>query len=300
MMEQNFIAWVKQRSQQLPQVEIGIGDDAAVLASKRPWVVTCDSLCENTHFRLDCATPRQVGRKLAAVNLSDLAAMAADPVAFFISLCLPRSCGEVMAVEIMEGVFELAEKYGVAIAGGDTNSWDAGLVAHLTAVGHAPRSGCWLRSQAQPGDAIVVSGTLGGSILGKHLHFEPRLRLSKSLCEAFAIHAAIDVSDGLSLDLLRVATASRCGAVLDLTAVPISDAAKELSITSGKSPLEHALGDGEDFELLLAIPKSVLPSLPSHVDGIPLTVIGEFVTRTGLWTIENGQWRQLPPRGYEH
>ncbi len=148
--------------------------------------------------------PRLVGRKLAAVNLSDLAAMAADPVALFLSLCLPRTSASKIATEVFEGVYELAARYQVAIAGGDTNVWDGPLVVHMTAIGSATSFGSWTRSGAKVGDAIVVTGTLGGSIRGKHLQFDPRIHLAQKLRETIKVHAATDISDGLGIDLLSI------------------------------------------------------------------------------------------------
>jgi len=317
-MEHSFIAWAKQRVSKLSQPEVGIGDDAAVLrASNRSRVVTTDSLCEGSHFVLAECGPRAVGRKLAGVNLSDLAAMAATPTDMFVSACLTKVAGAKpaasgtgtgvvelspshVAVEIFEGIVEYAERYGVSISGGDTNLWDGPLVVSMTAVGEAPEGGCWLRSGAKPGDHVVVTGELGGSILGRHLNVEPRLELARLLRQEFDIHAATDISDGLGVDLLSLFTASRCGAEIELGKIPVSDAARTLSTRSGKMPVEHALGDGEDFELLLAIPDSEMQRLPPELAGVRLTSIGRFVSRTGLWQRDGGKVRQLAPKGYVH
>ncbi|MFN5917908.1 MAG: thiamine-phosphate kinase [Planctomycetota bacterium] len=300
-MEHGFIAWAKQRAMRLPKIKLGIGDDCALMASdKGDFVVTTDSLCEGTHFILDECGPQAVGRKLAGVNLSDLASMAATPVAVFLSLCLPSKSADLIGSEIYEGVCQVCEKYKVAIGGGDTNVWDGPLVVHLTAIGIAPEAGSWLRSGARPGDKIVVSGRLGGSLLGKHLEFEPRLHVAKSLYPLGIVQAATDISDGLGVDLLNITVASRCGAEVDLDRIPISDAAIERSKTSGNSALEHAIGDGEDFELLMAVDPSRIDLLPPSVDGVPLTVIGTFVSRTGLWSRSKGGVIQMPPRGYIH
>jgi thiamine-monophosphate kinase len=150
------------------------------------------------------------------------------------------------------------------------------------------------------GDAIVVSGSLGGSLLGKHLTFEPRLELAKQLHSLGIVRAATDISDGLGIDLLNVTAASRCGAQVHLDAIPISPDAVALAATSGRTPLEHAIGDGEDFELLMAVSPADLPRLPKEVDGIPLTVIGEFVSRTGLWSKTKSGIAQMKPKGYVH
>ena len=310
-MEHSFIAWAKQRASRLSQVAVGIGDDAAILSLDRSMVVTTDSLCDGTHFVLSECGPRAVGRKLAGVNLSDLAAMAAIPRAMFLSLCLPSVSGGVgatketikpslLAVEIFEGVYEYAQRFQIAIAGGDTNVWQGPLVVHMTAIGEVPEKGAWLRSGARPQDAIVVSGDLGGSLLGKHLKVEPRIELANHLRERFDIHAATDISDGLGVDLLSIFSASGCGAELLMEKIPISADAYRMASISGRTPLEHALGDGEDFELLLAIPPQEVAKLPAEINGIPLTVIGKFTSRTGLWGREGSKVRQIPPKGYVH
>ena len=300
-MEHGFIAWAKQRAMRLPKIKLGIGDDCALIASDgSDWVVTTDSLCEGTHFILDQCGPQAVGRKLVGVNLSDLASMAAVPVAVFLSLCLPRTSADLLGSEIYEGVCEACEKYNVAIGGGDTNVWDGPLVVHLTAIGTARPAGSWLRSGARPGDKIVLSGRLGGSLLGKHLDFEPRLRLAQALYPLGIVQAATDISDGLGIDLLNLTAASRCGAEVELDRIPISDAAMERSKSSGHTALEHAIGDGEDFELLMAVDPAQIDQLPSEIDGVPLTVIGTFVSRTGLWSRSKGRIEQLQPRGYVH
>ena len=300
-MEHGFIAWAKQRAMRLPKIKLGIGDDCALIASDgSDWVVTTDSLCEGTHFILDQCGPQAVGRKLVGVNLSDLASMAAVPVAVFLSLCLPRTSADLLGSEIYEGVCEACEKYNVAIGGGDTNVWDGPLVVHLTAIGTARPAGSWLRSGARPGDKIVLSGRLGGSLLGKHLDFEPRLKLAQALYPLGIVQAATDISDGLGIDLLNLTAASRCGAEVELDRIPISDAAMERSKSSGHTALEHAIGDGEDFELLMAVDPARIDQLPSEIDGVPLTVIGTFVSRTGLWSRSKGRIEQLQPRGYVH
>lgn len=300
-MEQSFVAWAKMRASRLPQVKLGIGDDAAVLDGNRgDWVVTTDSLLDGTHFILSEVAPRRVGHKLVNVNLSDLAAMAAEPVALFVSLCLPQNSSEEIAAEVFEGICEAAEKFGCAIAGGDTNVWQGPLALHLTAIGHARSQGVWTRSGAQPDDLIVVTGLLGGSLLGKHLDFQPRLEWSRAVYGNVTIHAAMDISDGLSIDLLRMCNASGCGAVLELADVPISQAARTMAQRSGRDALAHALGDGEDFELLLALPDSQLAALQQLVGVDNAISVGRFTSRTGLWARRGSRIEQLPATGYVH
>ena len=151
-----------------------------------------------------------------------------------------------------------------------------------------------------PGDAIVVTGPLGGSILGKHLDFEPRIELSRLIRNRIPIHAAMDISDGLSTDLLRMCDASHCGAVLDLEEIPVTTQAIQLSATSGKTPVEHALGDGEDFELLLAVAEADLHQLTELIGQSQCHKVGTFTSRTGLWAREGSRIRQLPVTGYVH
>jgi thiamine-monophosphate kinase len=150
----------------------------------------------------------------------------------------------------------------------------------------------------------LVTGSLGGSILGKHFDFTPRVREALLLHEQFDLRAGIDVSDGLALDLSRLAQESGCGAELDLNAIPVSDAAIELSERSaaGGSPLEHALTDGEDFELVLAVPRGdadrILAAQPLSIG---IRCIGSFVESPGLWSVApDGRRNALSPRGYEH
>jgi thiamine-monophosphate kinase len=315
-MEHSFIAWAKQRASKLPRVKLGIGDDCALLSccpadrndQSSPdesgpcddWVVTTDSLCDGTHFILADCGPKRAGRKLMAVNLSDLASMSAKPVAVFLSLCLPRKSAGDVAAQVFEGVYELAKEFQVSIAGGDTNVWDGPLVLHLTAIGQCPVDKAWRRSTAQIDDAVFVSGSLGGSILGHHLDFTPRLKLAEKLAALDVVSAATDISDGLGVDLLNITAASRCGAELDLDSIPINESARKLSESSGKEPVMHAIGDGEDFELLFTVPQEKIGSVPSEIDGIPLTRIGKIVSRTGLWAKDKRGVRQLPPNGYVH
>jgi thiamine-monophosphate kinase len=300
-MEHSFIAWAKQRSSKLPSVKLGIGDDCALLATAgEDIVVTTDSLCDGTHFILKECGPRRAGKKLIGVNLSDLASMAATPIAVFLSLCLPRATAGDTAAEIFEGVFDVAKQFQVSIAGGDTNVWDGPLVIHMTAIGASIPGKSWTRSGANVGDAIFVSGQLGGSILGKHLDFEPRVELAKELLPMGLVTAATDISDGLGIDLLNLTVASRCGAEVKLDQIPLSDASRELAETSGKTPVDHALGDGEDFELLMTVKGELVDQFPKHIQGVPLTRIGTIVSRTGLWTKEKSGVKQLPPKGYVH
>ena len=230
-MESDFIAWLRDRLPPHPQLRLGPGDDAAILrlADRAECVVTVDLLTDGVDFDLATIDARRAGRKALAVNLSDLAAMAAKPVAAVIALALPRQGGQQLAVELYEGLIPLADRYGTAIAGGDTNSWDGPLAISVTAIGEVTARGSLLRSGAKPGDRIIVTGEFGGSIFGKHLDFDPRVEEALLLNERYTLHAGIDCSDGLSLDLSRLAAESTCGAAIEPGRIPVSAAASQLA-----------------------------------------------------------------------
>jgi thiamine-monophosphate kinase len=305
-MESELIAHLRKRLPSHPLLRLGVGDDAAVLrmAEVDECVLTVDLLTDHVDFELAEVDPRRVGRKALAVNLSDLAAMASEPLAGVVSLALPRKGGVDLAVRLYEGLLPLAEQYGVAVAGGDTNSWEGPLVVSVTLVGKVTGSGPLLRGGAVPGDRIVVTGSFGGSILGRHLDFEPRVCEALLLAERYGLHAGIDASDGLSLDLWHLAEESGCGAVVRTEAVPVSDDARRLArqLGDGSTPLDHALGDGEDFELILAVPPAEAERMLAEQPlGVPLASIGQFVREAGLWQVDAGGKRApLLPRGYQH
>ncbi len=305
-MEAEFLTWLRGKLPSHPALQLGIGDDAAIvrLTEQAGCVVTSDTLNDGVDFHLDQSDWRLVGRKSLAVNLSDLAAMAAEPLAAFVSLTLPRTDALEIAQRLYEGILPLADEFGVAIAGGDTGCWDGPLVISITALGQVTEHGPLLRGGAQPGDAVLTTGSFGGSILGRHLRFTPRVREALLLNRDYELHAATDVSDGLSLDLSHIVAESGCGALLDLTAIPIADAARKLAQADGGGlgPLEHALSDGEDFELILGVPTEQAERLLNDQPlDVPITRIGTFIQERGLWVEdETGSRQSLQPRGYEH
>ena len=303
-METEFIHWLRDRLPGHPQLLVGPGDDAAVLQLARDGrcVVTSDMLSDGVDFVLSSCDHRLVGRKALAVNLSDLAAMAARPVAAIVSLMLPRPGALALAQQLFEGLLPLAQEFGVVVAGGDTNTWAGGLVISVTAIGETTEHGPLLRRGARPGDQILVTGQFGGSLLGKHFQFTPRVQAALRLNAGYRIHAATDVSDGLSLDLAHLLEESRCGAVVEANAIPLAEDALRMAAEDGRSPLEHALTDGEDFELILAVPRDEAQRmLGEHPLDIPLTRIGEFIAEPGLWqAATDGARTPLVPRGYRH
>lgn len=309
-METDFVDWLLPQLPADPRLEVPPGDDAAVLRppAMRRTVITVDMLTEGVDFILgpDC-TPQQVGHKALAVNLSDLAAMAARPEAVVVAVCLPRSAGAALAEGLHEGLTALARKYDVALAGGDTNAWDGKLVISVTAVGSVPPGQAWRRDGARVGDLIVVTGPCGGSLRGRHLQVQPRCHEAAAIAARFPVHAAIDISDGLSLDLLRMMTASGTGCLLDLAAVPIHEDAVTMSretpdAGNRRTPLDHALADGEDFELLLAMPPDDAQRLVSDPPaGLSPAVIGEVIAEPGLFATDSTGSRQpLSPQGFIH
>jgi thiamine-monophosphate kinase len=296
-----------------PRAKLGLSDDAAILSlgSRSDVVVTTDLLTDGVDFELGRHELRRVGRQALGVNLSDLAAMAAQPIAAVISLALPRqwSGGDQplgLAIELYEGILPLAAEFDVAIAGGDTNTFDGPLVISVTALGQVTERGPLLRSGGRPGDWLLVTGALGGSILGHMLDFTPRVREALLLHERYDLHAGIDISDGLALDMSRLAEASGCGAVFYPHQVPISEDARRLAQREGATDsdataLRHALGDGQDFELLIAAaPATAKRILQEQPLECRISHVGELVSDEGLWEDANGTRTRIEPIGWVH
>lgn len=307
-METDFIAWLVSRLPADQRLEVPPGDDAAVLRppAHRRTVVTVDMLMEGTDFVLgpDCSA-RAIGHKALAVSLSDLAAMGARPEAAVVAVALPRHGGDTLGREIEVGIEALAAEHGVTLAGGDTNAWDGPLVISTTAIGSVRPGAAWRRDGARAGDVIVVTGAFGGSLLGRHLAVAPRVREALFIAEHFTVHAAIDCSDGLSLDLARMMAASGTCGVVRLADVPIHADALRRAARDGGTALEHALGDGEDFELILAMPPEAARALVAAAGttplDLPITVIGTVAPGTGLVAeTAEGVRSPLEPRGYVH
>ena len=191
------------------------------------------------------------------------------------------------------------QQYNVAVAGGDLSTHEGPLSISVTLLGTVTDP--WLRSAAIEGDAVFVSGKLGGSILGRHLRPTPRVVLAQQLRQHVNVHAAIDVSDGFSLDLDRMLAASRVGIEMNLDAIPISEAANELASQSGRTPLEHAWSDGEDFELIFTVASEEAEKLEGLELDCKITRVGTVVGRTGLWKrAANSKFERVFPQGYVH
>ncbi|MFO0935362.1 MAG: thiamine-phosphate kinase [Gemmataceae bacterium] len=300
--EFDYIRELRNRIPPSPRVLVGPGDDCAVLA--RPdglQLITTDLLQDGVDFILAECGPRAAGRKAMAVNLSDIAAMAGIPTVAVVGLCLPKTGSMALAEELFEGIKESADRFGVTIAGGDTNSWHGPLVISITLLGETTARGPVRRNGAKPGDALFVTGPLGGSLLGRHLNPVPRIREALILNEQFHVHAMIDISDGLAADLAHLCEESQCGAILKEAEIPIHADGRDRAKQTGRTPLEHALHDGEDFELLFAVSAAQGKELLDRQRELGLTVfpIGECET-SGLWLQGDHARKPLTPSGWVH
>jgi len=303
--EFSLIDWIRRRAPGNDRTLVGIGDDCATLRF-RPGadvLVTADMLLDGRHFRLDEVDPAQVGHKVLAVNLSDIAAMAGLPVAAFATVALPRSRATELARSIVDGMIPLAEQFGVGRAGGAPTAWEGPLAVSVTLLGEAAGRGPVGRSGARPGDAICITGPLGGSLLGRHLRPEPRIEAALAMNRAVALHAMIDISDGLASDLQHILDESGgLGATLDAELIMIHADAYAAARLDGRTPLDHALNDGEDFELCFTLEPDDL----KHLRIAP--AFAPEVRRIGTIEVEPGLRLRTPddlvaplsPRGFDH
>jgi len=224
--------------------------------------------------------------------------MGATPTAALVTLALPTAEATQIASQVYEGILEAAAEFKVAIAGGDLSTYDGPLSISVALFGWVDEGTAWLRSGASEGDVILLSGPVGGSILARHLRPRPQIELAQRLRDSVQVTAAIDVSDGLSLDLDRLCAASGVGAVLDVDNIPIHSDAVELARQTGSTPFEHAWSDGEDFELVLTVAEQhSQAAIETDPDLVP---IGTVTGRTGLWKRAGGKLQRLSPQGYLH
>ncbi len=289
-------------------VVVGPGDDCAVLDLGVPdrWVLfKTDAVVEGIHFTAT-ARPEQIGHKALARCLSDIAAMAGTPTAAVVTLALPRSFEPQFVEGIYSGLNALARRHEVALVGGETTTNPERILLSIALLGWVPRGKAVLRSGAQAGDAIFVTGQLGGSLAAKHLQFEPRLAEGRWLTQHFSIHAMLDVSDGLAGDLRHILKASRVGAELLSSAIPISREARlaARAESAAKPPLLAALTDGEDFELLFTIAgRDAVPLLDAWKKQFPdlhLSCIGKIMPGEGITIRDKHGARPLTAHGYVH
>jgi len=289
-------------------VVVGAGDDCAVLetgAADRLLLFKTDAVVEGIHFQRD-TPPEKIGRKALARCLSDIAAMAGTPTAALVTIALPQNFELDFVEQIYAGLKTLANQHQVAIVGGETTTNPERVLISISLVGFVPRGRALLRSGAKVGDAIFVTGELGGSLSGHHLNFEPRLAEARWLAENFPIHAMMDLSDGLAGDLRHILAASKVGAELLKSAVPISRAAKAISKKgdAAKPAFVAALTDGEDFELLFTVAsKQAVPLLDAWKKQFPalkLSCIGKIIAGEGIRMRDQTGVRPLTAHGYVH
>jgi thiamine-monophosphate kinase len=285
-------------------VVTGAGDDCAVLDFRVPEkliLFKTDAVVEGVHFTKN-TPPEKIGRKALARCLSDIAAMAGTPVAALVTLGLPEKFEPEFVAQIYGGLNALAEKSGVAIVGGETTMNPGRIFISIALLGTVSRGKQILRSGAKAGDVIFVTGELGGSLVEKHLEFEPRLEEARWLAEHFSIHAMIDLSDGLAGDLRHILKSSGVGAELLKSAIPISRAAK--SQAREKPPFAAALTDGEDFELLFTVASrdavKLLDAWRTKFPKLKLSCIGKIVSKEGVIIRDKTGSHELNANGYVH
>jgi len=287
---------------------VGPGDDCAVLDLGLPdrwFLFKTDAVVEGVHFHKS-ATPERIGHKALARCLSDVAAMAGTPTHALVTLALPPGFDLAFVEGLYAGMRALAARHHVALVGGETTADPEHIWLSLAVLGTVTPGKCPLRSGAKAGDALFVTGELGGSIAGKHLDFEPRLVEARWLVQHYPIHAMIDLSDGLAGDLRHVLNASGVGAELRAGSLPISRAARHAARASAtaKPPLVAALTDGEDYELLFTVAsRDAVPLLDAWKRTFPsvkLTCVGKITAAPGLTLIDKKGRRSLTADGYVH
>lgn len=299
-----------------PTTRVGAGDDCAVLdlGLGDRWVLfKADAVVEGVHFE-PTAAPCDIGHKALGRCLSDVAAMAGTPSHALVTLGLPKSFDAVRVLEVYRGMKVLADRHAVAIVGGETTLNPERMLLSVALLGTVPQGRCPLRSGAVPGDALFVTGELGGSLLsGRHLGFEPRLNEARWLAEHFEVHAMIDLSDGLAGDLRHVLKASRVGAEILTEAIPIHPAARAAAgetaaagagLRAAEGALVRALSDGEDYELLFALPASEAVRLANgwkaQFPSLRLSRVGHITADPEVRLRDRHGTRSLTLDGYLH
>jgi len=302
-----------------PRLRVGSGDDAAITVPGGATATSVDALVDGVHFRRQHASLSQIGHKALAVALSDLAAMGAEPGEAYAVLGVPDDLDEDGCIELLDGLAELAAATGTSVAGGDLTRAPALMLA-MTVVGHAPVPELLVtRAGAQPGDALAVTGELGGAAAGlllleggastgaddealmaRQLEPLPRLAEGRALGAAGA-KAMIDLSDGLGGDATRLAEASGAAMRIDAGALPVAAGVAEVAAAAGRDPLQLAVSGGEDYELLVALAPERLEEASASLreaTGVALTQIGEAVAGSGV-EIRLPDGRALEPTGFD-
>jgi thiamine-monophosphate kinase len=287
--EFDFIAWLRAQQTASALVRVPAGDDLAVLnwPPEDLLLVGVDQVLDGVHFDSAVHSPRQIGAKVMNRNLSDCAAMACLPAAAVVSAALPKGSGLQYAKELYLGMKEAGAIFDCVIVGGDTGTWDGKLALSVTILGRSAGVTPVTRTGAKAGNCIYVTGRLGGSIYGRHMAFIPRVREARDLAARYRITAMIDLSDGLSRDLLHICRESGVGAVVSAGGIPVHE-----DVKGQQHGFEHALIDGEDYELLFTSPDKIEDPLITH--------IGMITAEQGVWLQEASGRRRLEARGWEH
>jgi thiamine-monophosphate kinase len=319
--EHALIARITARLSMPAWVRVGPGDDAAVLVPQRGalQVLTMDAVVDGVHFDRRFVPPAAIGHRALAVNLSDLAAMGAQPHSALLSLMLPPALDVAEIDGLLDGVLGLADRFGVALVGGNITSTPGPLTLDITALGSVRPRRILTRSGARPGDEVFVTGTLGDAAVAlealrtdagdlpdalraRYLTPEPRVRAGLILGRNRAATSCMDLSDGLADGLRQVAEASGVGMLVDAAAIPVSDAARLRLAAQGEDALQTALSAGDDYELLFTVRpagRRRLEALRRQVGDLPLTRIGIVTKERGLVIREAAGTRELPA-GFEH
>ncbi|KAB2953358.1 thiamine-phosphate kinase [Heliorestis acidaminivorans] len=307
---------------------LAVGDDGAILdiPPQRPLLTTTDMLVEGVHFLWSSERISSLGRKALAVNISDIAAMGGVPSWAFLSIAVPRKASVEDVRALYYAMGEIAGCYGITLAGGDTVQSDKWVI-NVTLLGLAIKEPV-RRSGGEEGDLIAVTGSLGDSAAGLHLllsssqlkgagesyllqrHLEPTPRVMEAsiLVQQDAVKAMLDISDGLSSEIHHLCRQSQCGALIDLSALPISEEAQSLAHSIDQSALDWALSGGEDFELLFTIAREKAESLQELIHnetGTAISFIGELRNSSEGIRIYNSSNKEkksypLEARGYNH
>ncbi len=306
---------------------LGLGDDAALWRPRRGMVsaLTTDLMVEGTHFNFSWMKPWHVGARAVAASLSDLAAMGAQPRIVLISLALPKLFWRrpTMTHDLMAGARAWAEAFGARIAGGDTTASRGPLVVDVMALGEVAPGRALRRSGARPGDALMVTGSLGDSAAGlaalrglkkidapsmawvaaRHRNPLPRVQFGRLLTSRRLASACIDISDGLASEAWHLSRESAVAIDLDLDAIPFSNAMRRVAKALRKDPLHWALGGGEDYELLFTVPERKVAQVLHHgprLAGCSVTQIGRVRQGKGVCALQGGKKMALSDQGWDH
>lgn len=294
------------------RVTIPPGDDmGAVRIGGIEVLATVDQVADGVHFDLRTTSLERIGQKAITRNLSDVAAMAAAPVGALVAACLPRDFGQENAQALFDRMRAVAESYQCPLFGGDIAIWDHPLLLSVTVLAEPAGIAPLQRRGAKAGDVICVTGELGGSLEEidgyiHHLDFQPRLSLARQLAgnPRWRPHCMIDLSDGLARDLGHLCRAAGLAAEIDANQLPLSPGTWAAANRDRKPLWEHAVGDGEDYELCFTLSPEAAAHLPEQIEGVPITRIGRMTAPATEPTITvnlpAGQKQTLTGMGWEH